>query len=69
MPDKCKEYGGILHPHNSSKCCASSCAEFCGAIECENGVGGESSCCASGIKDEIICGSNEQAAPCTIGKK
>ena len=65
--EQCKEYGGILHPNQHSKCCASSCGNYCGSEDCEVGVGGSRSCCGTDIKDELICEANVLYAPCTLG--
>ena len=67
LRDQCIDYNGIAHPKNPSKCCASSCGDMCGALNCDEADGGVKACCGSGIQENIICGVNGQNAPCTIG--
>lgn len=64
----CGDYGGIVHPNNAEKCCASTCGKFCGATNCNIGPGGAGACCGSGITAGKICGVSEQMAPCHLGK-
>ena len=67
MPDQCFEFIGIAHPKNPSKCCAFTCGDLCGALNCDEGEGGVKSCCGSGIQEDVICGLDGQMAPCSIG--
>ena len=67
LPDQCIGYNGIVHPKNPTKCCASTCGDLCGALNCEEGNGGVEACCGSGIQESTVCGANGQTAPCSIG--
>ena len=61
----CSDYAGIVNPTNFYKCCASTCGEFCGAQNCDQGPGGNQACC-SGFYDLKICGVSGEMAPCII---
>ena len=65
--EKCVGYNGIAHPKTPTKCCASTCGDLCGALNCDEADGGANACCGSGIQDNVICGLNGQKAPCSIG--
>ena len=59
-------FGGLQHPTDPSKCCASDCSDYCGARNCQEKSGDR--CCGSGIRNQI-CSSPDTLAPCTLGKK
>ena len=58
----CQDYGGIPHPTNPLVCCDANCGEYCGAVDCHEGPGGEHACCASKISTP--CRAPDRNAPC-----
>jgi len=58
----CTAYDGMDHA-NKRACCANSCGDKCGAVDCQNGNGGSKNCCNDHF--EHYC-SKTQQAPCWL---
>ena len=63
----CLPYNGTTHPTMNNKCCSSKCGAMCGRDDCDEGPGGNSSCCGKAIPDNDVCGYTKIRAPCTLG--